>query len=116
MPIWIFLGAAVAQLALIASYVVLRARRSAPEGTGTAAAWPRLGERLPLAHPAAAAAGTLAGALAARPPVDILFLGLGGVLLPTLTAQALTALTRSRRLPVLLALVAGAAAGVTAVP
>ncbi|CQR65276.1 hypothetical protein [Streptomyces leeuwenhoekii] len=112
---WIFLIAAAVQCAVIAAYLVVRGRRSGagrPDRSGR----PLLGEGMPYLHLLAALAGTLAGYLATRPGGDPLIRGLGGLLLPTLAAQALTGLTRSRRLPVALAVAGGLAAGIASLP
>ncbi|MEW2298268.1 hypothetical protein ABZ719_37260 [Streptomyces sp. NPDC006743] len=112
---WIAGLAIAAQLTLIVAYLMVRARRSPAQRADTAR-WPRMGERMPYGSLLAAAAGLLAGHLAARPHTDPLFLGLAGLLLPTLAAQALAALTPARGVAPAVALAGGLAAGLATVP
>nr|BFD87199.1 hypothetical protein StreXyl84_66000 [Streptomyces sp. Xyl84] len=112
---WIAGIAITAQLALVAVYLVVRGRRSSAQRADTAR-WPHMGERMSYGSLLAAAAGLLVGHLSARPHTDPLFLGLAGLLLPALAAQALAALTPVRGAAPAVALAGGLAAGIATVP
>ncbi|WP_327357902.1 hypothetical protein [Streptomyces sp. NBC_01304] len=71
----------------------------------------------------AAVAGVLGGMVVARPELEVLFLGLAGVLLPTATGQAAAALLHTRAaerplrwLSLAAALIGGFAAGNATLP
>ncbi len=109
---WSFAVAAVAEIVVITVYLVLRGRRPRAQRNDTAR-WPRLGERMSYGSLLASAVGTTVGFALVQPHTEILLLGLGGLLLPTVAAQALSAMITSRRLPSALALVGGFTAGIT---